>query len=132
MTRPGISVAIWMLAVFLSGIVVGAFGYRLYTVNAVSARGRHTHGSPEEYRRKYVQELRTRLQLDDTQVQQLQGVLDDTRAKFEALRQKYDPEVRQIREYQTERIRALLTERQKPEYERFRQERERRMHESRK
>ena len=57
-----------MFAVFGSGIVVGAYGYHSYTAKTVSATAKRPKRDPEEWRRKYVDGLRTRVKLDESQV----------------------------------------------------------------
>ena len=125
MSRSSLSIAIYMVAMFISGAVVGGFGYRLYSASSVSATGGRR--SPEEFRRAYVSEMSTRLRLSDTQLKQLNTILDDTRTKMHEFREKHRPEMEQIHATQVTQIRALLDDTQRAEYERIRAERERRM-----
>lgn len=121
-----LTVLLSLLAVFVSGVVVGALGYRLYmakTVGAVSAQ-RSGSPSPEEFRKRYVNELRERLHLDEQQVAELNAILDRAKQRHQALREKQKPEVKAIYEQQVDEIRAMLRPEQRPEFERFREERE--------
>ncbi len=129
MKRSTTSAALWLLVVFLSGIAVGAVGYRLYTVKKVSAAvvpPPVKRPSPEEFRKWYVDELHTKLHLDDTQVQKLGAVLDDTRVKFDAEKERNKAAMKQIHDGQISSIRSILTDAQKPEYDKIHAEREKR------
>lgn len=127
MKRTNLSIALYLVLVFASGVAVGAVGYRLYNLGGVRAvRDNRPPISPEEMRRRYVEEMRARLKLNDGQLQNLTAILDDSRTKFRALREKYRPEVHAIQEEQADRIRAILNDGQKAEYEKMRAERERR------
>ncbi len=121
MRRPGASAVIYLCLVFLSGILVGAFGWRMYSVRA---EGGKNPCSPEAMRRQYIEDMRTRLNLSGDQFGKVQSILDETHERFRALREKYRPEVRTIQEEQVERIRAVLDPGQRAEYEKMRQERE--------
>ena len=73
--------------------------------------------------------MRTRLKLSDQQVTDLNVVLDSTRDRFRQLREKERPEVKAIQDDQVARIRVLLSSEQRAEYEKMREERDRRMRE---
>jgi uncharacterized membrane protein len=125
MKRSSLTVTLSMLAVFLSGALVGAFGHRLYTVRSVSADlVRPAKPTPEDWRRREIDELRTRLKLDETQVSRLDTILDQTRDRFHAMRERSRPEAEQIRQDQRNHIRAMLNASQLPEYEKIVQEKD--------
>jgi hypothetical protein len=117
-------VFVYLTLVFLSGALVGALAHRFYTVQTVKARP--APPSPEQMRRQYVEDLRTRLKLSDVQRGQLEEILEATGRRFHELRKKWGPETRAIQEEQTEKIRGILDEAQRAEYEKMRQEREQR------
>jgi hypothetical protein len=129
--RSQLGIILSLFAVFGSGIVVGAFGYHSYTAKTVSA----TTGppakkdSPEEWRRKYVSELKTRLNLDDSQLKQLNAILDDTRERFKVLKERQKQETDEVRGNHTERVRAMLRPEQLSAYQLFRDERDRKIKE---
>ena len=127
MKKP-LGVGVSLLAVFLSGAVVGAFGHRLYMVRSVSATVPQPPPKPEDFRKKYVEELRTRLHLDEPQLGKLNTILDETREKFHAMRDRAKElsktESMQIRHDQRNQIRAMLKPDQQPEYEKVIQERD--------
>ena len=122
MKAPKLSLLVYLLLVFLSGAAVGVLGYRLYTVQSVTARSRGP--SPEEMRRQYVEDLRTRLKLRPEQLTKLTQILEATGKRFHEVRKKWAPELRAIQDEQTAQIRSILDEAQRAEYEKMRQERE--------
>ncbi len=119
-----LSVALYVALLFLSGVAVGAFGYRLYTVAPVSAMTGRPNAA--EYRKKYLNEMQTRLKLDAGQVTRLDGILDETRSRFHAVRERTKPEFDTIRSEQVERVNSILSAEQRAEYEKMRKERDER------
>jgi hypothetical protein len=113
---------LYLALLFLGGVVVGAFGHRLYTLNSVNASVNPRN--PEEFRRRYVAEMRTRLKLTDDQVTRLGPVLDETRQRHRELMDKHRPEFKAIQDEQVRRIREILTDSQQAEYTRMLAERE--------
>jgi uncharacterized membrane protein len=125
MKRSYLSVALSLLAVFCSGAVVGAFGHRLYAVRSVNAGiPPAPKPSPADWREKYVQELTTRLKLEQAQVSKLNEILDNTRDRFRSMRERAKPEAEQIKLDQRTSIRSMLTAAQQPEYDKILQERD--------
>jgi uncharacterized membrane protein len=125
MKRSQLTVALSLLAVFCSGAVVGAFGHRLYAVRSVAADLRTPpRPSPEDWRKQYVQELTTRLKLEQPQVAQLNTILDNTRDRFRLMKEKSKPEADQIRQDQRNSVRSMLNALQQSEYDRILQERD--------
>jgi len=108
--------------VFLSGILVGGFGVRLYTLSPVSASVNPR--SPEEFKRRYIDEMHARLHLSDQQVKQLGPILDETRQRYREFHERYKPELKAIQNQQVGKIRSILTEGQQPEYSKMLEERE--------
>jgi len=130
MPKSKLSAAIYLVLVFLSGTLVGGFSARLLTSPTVKAVAPRT---PEEWRKRYTDELRARMKLDDVQVSQLQTILDGTKQQYDQLRQKYKTQhdeeraaMMAVQGQQVEKIRAMLRDDQRPAYEQFREERERR------
>ncbi|HEY7387580.1 MAG TPA: hypothetical protein VH640_03680 [Bryobacteraceae bacterium] len=127
MPKSRLSAAIYLSLVFLSGALVGGLSYRLYavnTVNAVNGSGRPPRLNPEEARRRYMDEIRTKVKLDDEQIRQVNTILDETRAQFDQVRRKMNSEGRAIYDLQGEKIAAILRDDQKPLFTAFRAERE--------
>jgi Spy/CpxP family protein refolding chaperone len=122
MRRNSLTTALYLVLLFLSGVAVGAFGLRLYTLNSVRAGGGRP--SPDEFRRHYIEQMRSRLKLTDDQASKLGPILDETGKEFRELREKHRPELKAIQDQQTQKIRALLTESQQAEFTKFQEERD--------
>ena len=65
MPKSKLSAAIYLVLVFLSGSLVGGFSTRLLTSPPVRAVGPRT---PEEWRKRYVGDMREKVKLDDSQL----------------------------------------------------------------
>ena len=118
------TVALYMALVFACGGVVGAFAYRLYTVSGVSANV--AQRNPEEFRKRFMTDMKARLQLNDDQAAKLNVIMDETRARFRDVREKFEPEMQKIREEQRQRISELLSPSQQAEWQKIMEERQRR------
>jgi hypothetical protein len=121
MTRKSLPIAFYLLLVFVSGAVVGALGYRTY--NPPTARTVSAPQSQSEFRKQYLEESRTRLNLTPDQVTKLATILDDTENRWARSREQANEEIRQIRDEHFERVRMILTPEQLPKYEVLRKER---------
>ena len=127
--RRSLSVPLYVLMVFLSGVLVGGVGYRLIAaLPVVSAPSPAPRPSKEEFRKKYIEEMRTRLHLTDDQIAKLRDSLNTTDQRFAEFDQRLKAERKTIFEEHVQRIRAFLDEQQRTEYEKLRQEREERRH----
>jgi gas vesicle protein len=71
--------------------------------------------------------MQTRLKLAPEQAGQLNTILDETRASFQQVRERMKPEMDAIRDGQAARIRAMLNDTQRDEYEKMRRERDENM-----
>src|SRR6202163_4673129 len=98
-------IALYLFLVFISGAVVGALGYRTYKPPTASSNARV---SPEEFRRQYLLEIKTRVNLTDDQLQRVNAILDETRSRFHDARDKHNETVKQIGEEQRAKMRAIL------------------------
>ncbi len=121
MTRSNISIAIYLSLVFLSGILLGAVGLGLYNAQV---QAKADPCGPDAMRARYREDLRTRLQLSSGQLAKLDSIMEATHQRFRALRDKYRPEVKAIQAEQSDSIRAMLDDRQRVEYDKLQQERE--------
>jgi hypothetical protein len=124
MRRLNLSVIVYICLVFLSGVLLGWVGYSLYNSRSVDAALKTNPCTPQAVRLRYIDEMQTRLKLRAPQVQKLSAILEETHHRFKALREKYKPELKVIQEEQAVRIRAILDDTQRAEYEKVRQERE--------
>lgn len=134
MPRTKLTAAVYVLLVFLSGAMVGAFAHRLYMVKTVlstdpSPTPRRL--GPAEWRRHIVDEMRTKVKLDDQQIVSLQHIFDQTDSEFKDLHAKRKPEDQRrssenqaIQNQMVDRINAILRDDQKPLYQQYRAERE--------
>jgi hypothetical protein len=124
-----IPIAVYLFLVFVSGGVVGALGYRMYSPPAAHSE---PHVSPEVWRRQYLDELKTRVNLTPDQIQKMNSIMDDTDASFTEARNQHHQEIEKIKEDHRAKLRAILSADQLPKYEQFRAERDARMKTSKK
>jgi Spy/CpxP family protein refolding chaperone len=115
------AIALYVGVVFASGAVLGVFGQRLYTATAVSAA--KTPPTPEQVRKRNIDEARERVHLTDDQVQKMDLILDETLVRYRQLNAKEQPEIDAIRRDQTDRINAILSPDQRKLMEELRKER---------
>lgn len=123
MGKSKLTVGVYIFLVFASGAVAGAFGHRLYTQTTVQAVAPQPRNA-EEWRKKYVDEMQTRLKLNPEQVTKLGTVLDETRRRYQDMRERSKPEMTAIHDNQVTKVRALLNDVQRAEYEKMQDERE--------
>jgi hypothetical protein len=126
MRRSTLAIACYLFLIFASGIVVGAFGYRLYTGTPVSAKAGPPKMTGEERRQQYLAEMQDRLKLTPEQNRELNRIVDQSRQLFDDAHHRHDEEIKAIREKHTTAVRAMLTAQQMPEYEKLHAEREQR------
>jgi Spy/CpxP family protein refolding chaperone len=110
-----------MALVFVSGAVVGGFANRLYMMRTVSASTTGTQRRGVEFRRQYVEEMRTRLHLTEPQLTQLQQIMDSTGKKMREMH-------RSVEEEHVRQVVAMLDDTQRAEYAKMREERDRHRH----
>ena len=128
-----LSVALQLLLVFASGALVGILGFRLYTHQSAPTPPAETRKRPE-FRQRYVDDMRKRLNLRADQVQQLSAIMDSSEHRFGDLRKRVDGEVRKqmsgdlkvIQQEQQDKIRAILDASQRASYEKILAERAKR------
>ena len=147
MNKSKLSALLSLVLVFLSGGVLGAVAYRLYSASPVipgaPSNTLPQRKSPEDFRRDYVANLTKDVKLDAGQVQKLNAILDQTGDEFKKLNEKnkperdalnaqrqafedkWRPEREAIHNHQVDQINALLRDDQKPLYAAFRAERDR-------
>ena len=124
MKRSGMAAALYLLLTFVTGTAVGSFGFWLDTSRTVKADTRKA--TAEDFRRRYLNEMQTRLKLEPDQMQKLVAILDTTRNTFRELNDKHRPEYEAIQFHQREQINGLLNEPQRSEYAKMLTEREER------
>jgi hypothetical protein len=117
--KSNLVVVSYLLLVFLAGVAVGGFADRLFV-------SRHSHGrlTPEQYRRAVVAELTKRLNLQPSQVAQLNGIYEATGVRFHDIHERIEPDIAALRTDHDDRVRAILDDRQRAEYDKWRAERD--------
>jgi Spy/CpxP family protein refolding chaperone len=125
MLKSRFSALLSLLLVFLSGVLVGGFAYRLYNVSVAAAPNNAKRPDPEEARRHIVADMRDHLKLDARQVDQLQQIFDQTRDQFHQIHDKMNAEGQAIHVGQIEKVKAILRAEQLPLYDEWRAERDR-------
>lgn len=119
MNRRQLGIAAYLLLVFVSGVVVGGVGHYLYTAKGVSAGSTTAKPKPEEFRRRYITEMRTRLHLTLQQEAQLNDIMDDTRARFREMRSRTRTETDAIEHHQIDRTLSILNPGQQTTYKKM-------------
>ncbi|HVO99821.1 MAG TPA: hypothetical protein VMT15_17235 [Bryobacteraceae bacterium] len=66
------------------------------------------------------------MKLSDDQVSKINSIMDETRAQFHEVRERYRPEMDALQKNQRDKVRALLSPAQLAEYEKMLKEREER------
>ncbi|MBV8895960.1 MAG: hypothetical protein JO051_05595 [Acidobacteriaceae bacterium] len=105
---------------FACGAGIGALADHLYEGRSVSAK------NAEDFRQRYINEMQSRLKLTPDQRNQLEAILDDTKAKVKAVRDSFHPAMLKIKQEQISRVKSILTPEQIPAYEQLVVDRERR------
>jgi len=124
MPKSKLSAVMYLGLVFLSGALVGSLSYRLYAMNTVSASNGAPKASPEEFRRHYIEGMRAKVNLDEKQIEEVNQILDETRAQFDEMRGRMRADGQAIQNQQVAKITAILRDDQKANYEAYRAERE--------
>ncbi len=80
----------------------------------------HHEGNREAYRKKRLDRLSRKLELDAAQKSELQAIFEKRRAKLDTLRSKIRPQFKEIRTTSHEKISAMLNAEQKALFEEHR------------
>ena len=122
MRRSSLPAWVYLLMVFAAGSALGVVSDRLYTAKTVIANSMSTvPKSPAEFRQRYMEEIRSRLKLTGKQVSEVSQILDHTDKRMQAI---HEPEMMAIHKDQVTEVRAILTDRQREEYDQMRKERQ--------
>lgn len=118
MQQTKASAIVSLLLVFVSGALVGVLSYRAYSVSvSPSTSNAPRKRDPVDWRKHYIAEMKSRVQLDDAQVAQLNEVFNQTDVEFRQSRET-------IQATQTGRINAMLRPEQRELFRKFLDERE--------
>jgi hypothetical protein len=121
MPKSRLSAAVSLLLVFLSGALLGALAYRAYTIKEVAAApSRPPRMGPAEWRKAYLNDLRTRVKMDDAQIAKTEQILDQTADEFK----QFSQAMQAAQAHQVERINSILRPDQRDLYRAFQEERE--------
>jgi len=120
MNTNQVKAALFAVLLFAFGAMVGGLGHRYYAATVVSAKA----PTAEDWRSKYVNEMQSKLKLNQHQVDELQVILDETKAKFRAARESHHPEMVRIKDDQLTKVKAMLSPEQAKQYEAMVAERE--------
>ena len=123
MPRTRLSAILYLVLVFASGIVVGVASTRLYAVKASVSPTTTAPRTMSEFTRRYVDEMRTKVGVNDAQAAEVTKILGETKKKYDDLRREQRPQRDKIQQDQVDSIRAVLTDAQKPAFEAWRAER---------
>jgi hypothetical protein len=123
MLRSRWSAALYLVLVFLSGALLGGLAYRLYAVNTVAATVPQRI-DPVEWRKRYMDEMHSRLHTDADQEAQINQILDETGAAVGKIREREKQEAQDEQNRQIAKIVQLLRPEQRPIYAQLRKERE--------
>src|SRR5258705_13591536 len=123
MPRSKASTALYLSLVFGSGALVGVVSHRLYETSSVNADATPPR-SMDEFRKRYFEQMR-KWGVNDQQIDKIREVLDDAKEKYDSLHAQEKPKRDQIQREQIEAVRAILTDSQRSEYDKWRAERER-------
>jgi predicted secreted Zn-dependent protease len=124
MPRSRLSIAIYLVLVFASGILVGTVSHRLYATNTASANN-SAPASMTEFRKRYLDGMRTKVGASEQQITAITRTLDETKRKFDALAAQEQPLHDKIQQEHVDQVKALLNDQQKIAYDNWRAERER-------
>jgi len=126
MPRTRLSAAAYLILVFASGILVGIVSHRLYMTTTASANVAPAPRSMQEFKRRYLADMRQKVHATDAQISEVDRILDDTKRKFDNLHAQEKPLRDKIQQDQLNQIRALLDDQQRDAFNRWHEERMRR------
>ena len=113
------TIALYVGLIFGSGVVLGVFGHSLYAVTTVRSNS-------EDLRKKTLAEMQSRMKLSDDQVSKINSIMDETRARFHEVRERYRPQMDALQKDQRDKVRSILSPAQLAEYDKMLKEREQR------
>jgi hypothetical protein len=122
MARPQLNAIISAVLLFACGVAVGVSAQR-YFQNEVRA------ANSDDWRAKYLEEMRTRVHVDSHQLEQLDLILDETGRQYRDMHERNKPELLEIKQGQIARVKSILSADQIQLYEKLLAEREQRQKE---
>ena len=122
--RSRVTIAFYLVLVFASGILVGVESHRLYATTSI-ARANNSPQNMSEFRRRYLEGMKTQVGVSDAQLTQINNILEDTKNKVNELAALEKPLHDRIQQEHIDQIKDLLTPQQKIAYDNWRAARER-------
>jgi hypothetical protein len=116
-TKARREAAVLFFVVFLLGVLFGGVGDHLWNKHVSGQRVVSSNARPT--RHELIKNFSRQVQLTPEQEKQLGEIMDDTRAKWQALYAPLDAQREAIRQQGRERIRAMLTPEQVPKFEEY-------------
>ncbi len=123
MPRTRLSIALYLVLVFASGILVGVVSNRLYATSTASANSSPRNMS--EFRKRYLDGMRSRVGASEAQIAAITKQLDETKKKYDDLAAMEQPLHDKIQEDHIQAIKDLLSPQQNVAYDNWRAERAR-------
>jgi predicted secreted Zn-dependent protease len=121
MPRTRISIALYLVLVFASGILVGIVSNRLYATSTASAST--SPSSMSEFRKRYLNGMRTKVGVSEDQIIAITKTLDETKKKYDELAAQEQPLHDKIQQEHIDEVKALLNPQQNIAYDNWRAER---------
>ncbi len=123
MRRNRWTAILFAVLLFGCGVLCGVLVQRYFSAAVVSPK------TAEDFRHRYVSEMKSELKLTPDQINRLEVILDETKAQYKAVRDESRPAMLKIKAEQIRRVKTILTPEQVPAYEKLVAERERRYRE---
>jgi len=111
--------ALWVGLVFLLGLALGGFGGYILAHQKYTVTNASVPPSDAVRRAQKVQELTSLANLTPEQGQEVDAIIADVQSQMKTIRKPLEPQFDEARQRGRERIRAILTEEQKPKFEEF-------------
>ena len=106
-----------VLVIFVFGFAAGALSMNLYLRSGDAPRAHERNGKPPQ--EHFLGKMTDRLHLLPEQQNQIRAILDDTFGQYDAIRKDIDPRIDEVRQKGRDRIRAVLSSEQLPEFEKM-------------
>lgn len=124
MPRSRLTIALYLVLVFASGILVGVVSHRLYATTSIAS----ANNSPQtvnEFRRRYLEGMKKEVGASPAQLVEIGKILEDTKKKVDELAAAERPLHDKIQQEHIDQIKELLSPQQRIAYENWRAARER-------
>ena len=124
MPRSRLTIALYLILVFASGILVGVVSHRLYATTSIAS----ANNSPQtvaEFRRRYLEGMKKEVGASEAQLVEIGKILEDTKEKVDELAAAEKPLHDKIQQDHIDQIKELLSPQQRIAYENWRAARER-------